>query len=107
VDRAVRTLHGEIVGPYWPPGREAVEAGYQTLRFPYAELAVPGFAVEQAMDRAAFVGYLRTWSAVRRFVEAQQMDPLASVLPRLEADWPADECRRVRWPLFLRVGRKP
>jgi len=107
VDRAVRTLHGEIVGPYWPPGREAVEAGYRTLPFPYAELGVPEFAVEQPMDRAAFVGYLRTWSAVRRFSDAQQMDPIATVWPRVEADWPPDESRRVRWPLFFRAGRKP
>ncbi len=106
VDRAVRTLHGEIVGPYWPPGREAVEAGYRTLPFPYPEVTAPAFAVEQTMTRDAFVGYLRTWSAVRRFVDAQQMDPLATVLPRIDADWPATASRTVRWPLFVRAGHR-
>lgn len=106
VDRAIRTLHGEIVGPYWPAGREAVEAGYRTLPFPYPELTVPAFAVEQAMTRDAFVGYLRTWSAVRRFVDAQRMDPLAMVLPAIDADWPAEGSRTVRWPLFFRAGHR-
>jgi SAM-dependent methyltransferase len=104
VDPLVRRLHGEIVGPYWPPGRGHVDAGYRTLPFPFPEVEVPVFALEQALDRRGFEGYLRTWSAVRRFVDAQQMDPLAPVLPGIQADWPAGEVRSVRWPLFVRAG---
>jgi ubiquinone/menaquinone biosynthesis C-methylase UbiE len=107
VDVLTRTLHRDIVGPYWPAGREHVEAGYRTLAFPYLEEKVPPFSLELALDRRGFEGYLRTWSAVRRFVEAQQMDPLAELLPTLLADWPADEVRIVRWPLFIRAGFQP
>jgi SAM-dependent methyltransferase len=106
VDRAVRTLHTDVVGPYWPPGREMVDAQYRPLPFPYAEVAVPPFAIEQRMGRDRFVGYLRTWSAVVRFADAQRMDPLATVMPDIEHEWPADDARLVRWPLFVRAGHR-
>jgi SAM-dependent methyltransferase len=105
VDPLVRALHGEIVAPYWPPGREMVDTEYRTVPFPFPEVPVPVFALEQPLRLDQFVGYLRTWSAVRRFVNAQRMDPLGSLLPRLEADWPPDEIRLVRWPIFVRAGR--
>lgn len=104
VDPLVRRLHRDIVGPYWPAGREHVDAGYRTLPFPLPEVRGPELSLEQPFDRRAFEGYLRTWSAVRRFVDAQQMDPLASLLPQLYAQWPAEEVRTVRWPLFVRAG---
>jgi SAM-dependent methyltransferase len=104
IDPLVRTLHRDIVGPYWPPGRELVDSEYRTVPFPFASIAVPPFAAERKLDRQAFVGYLRTWSAVRRFVEAQRMDPLASLLPHLEAAWPSGEERLVRWRLFGLAG---
>jgi SAM-dependent methyltransferase len=106
IDPLVRALHGEIVAPYWPPGREMVDAEYRGVAFPFAEVTVPAFELERGLRFEQFVGYLRTWSAVRRFVAAQRMDPLASLLPKMAADWPADEIRLVRWPLFVRAGRK-
>jgi SAM-dependent methyltransferase len=106
VDALVRRLHGEIVGPYWPAGREHVDAGYRSLPFPFPEVAVPQCSLEQRMERTAFEGYLRTWSAVRRFVDAQGMDPLSAVLPGIRADWPDSEVRTVRWPLFVRAGSR-
>ncbi len=107
VDRAVRTLHTDVVGPCWPPGREMVEARYAPLPFPFPEIDIPSFAIEQQMTRGAFEGYLRTWSAVRRFADSHHMDPLAMVLPDIHAAWSPDEVCAVRWPLFVRAGHRP
>lgn len=104
IDALVRRLHGEIVGPYWPAGREHLDAGYSSLSFPFPEIEAPALAVEQALDGDAFEGYLRTWSAVKSFVDAQGMDPLAPLLPKFRAAWPPRVVRAVRWPLFIRAG---
>jgi len=107
VDPLVIRLHGEIVGPYWPPGREIVDTGYRSIVLPFPELDVPAFTMERRLTRESFVGYLRTWSAVRRYSQACGQDPVTHVLPALEAAWPSEEARLVLWPLFVRAGLKP
>jgi hypothetical protein len=97
--------HG-IVGPYWPPERRLVEAGYQGIAFPFAAVSTPPFNMEERWERAHLLGYLRSWSATGRFVEAQGVDPVAALEQRLAPLWAdAGSTRKVSWPVVLRVGR--
>ena len=58
-DRAVNAVLSrvdqQVVGPYWPPERCHVEAGYSTISFPYPELDHPDFQMQQhwTLDEAA------------------------------------------------------
>jgi SAM-dependent methyltransferase len=106
LDEALHRYHDEIVGPYWPPERRMVDTRYASVPFPFAEIAGPPFALEQRMTRLAVEGYLRTWSASRRYREARGDDPVARIAPTLAAEWSDPrEVRPVRWPLFVRAGR--
>lgn len=106
VDAAVEEFYGAVVGPYWPPERSHVMAGYRTLPFPFEELAPPAFAITLDWTLADILGYLGTWSAVARFRAAEGRDPVALFTPTLRAAWGRpDEVRPVRWPLALRVGQ--
>jgi len=107
IDRVVAHYYRDVVGPYWPPERAAVEDGYRSLPFPFAEIASPPFRIRQRWDLARFAGYLGTWSASRHWSDAHGgADPLAEIAPDLAAAWgdPVAE-RDVEWPLGLRVGR--
>ncbi len=107
-DRVVGEFFGVVVGPYWPPERVHVERGYLDLPFPYADIDVPDFSITCRMDLEAFLGYIGTWSAVRRFIDDRGSDPLESLRRRLVPAWgDASTERVVHWPLALRVGRKP
>ncbi|MDQ2978845.1 MAG: class I SAM-dependent methyltransferase [Acidobacteriota bacterium] len=107
VDAVVRRLSAEVVGPYWPPERALVERGYGTLEFPFEEVPAPAFAMGKLWTFPDLLGYLRTWSANRRFEESTGDDPLRIVESELRAAWgePGD-ARTARWDLDLRVGRK-
>ena len=85
LDRELRRFHDEIVGPYWPPERKMVDDHYRGVPFPFAEIAVPPFALEQPMTRHGFEGYLRTWSATHRYRAARADDPLDQISPALTA----------------------
>jgi SAM-dependent methyltransferase len=101
-------FYTRIVGPYWPPERVIVEARYAPVVLPFDEIAAPPFALEQDMNREGFAGYVGTWSAVQRYRQAVGQDPLPLIQAAIDRCWPTpDTIRRVRWPLFLRVGRKP
>jgi SAM-dependent methyltransferase len=97
----------ETVGPYWPPERRHVEDGYRNLSFPFAQLAVPSFDMEEHWSVAQLLGYLRTWSATGRYVEANRVDPVAVLEERL-APLPGDSNSRLKvtWPLAVRAGRR-
>lgn len=106
VDAVIDGFYREVVGPYWPAERALVEDGYRSLSFPFAEIAPPRFSMEERWDLAHLLGYLRTWSAVRRFISANGRDPVDSILPELAAAWGlAKAVRRICWPLGIRVGR--
>jgi SAM-dependent methyltransferase len=107
VDRVVDRLYRVVVGPYWPPERALVEAGYGTIEFPFAEQTPPAFRMEKRWALDDFAGYLRTWSAAKRYREAVGGDPIDVVRADLLRAWGVPgRVRRIFWTLALRVGRK-
>ena len=108
LERELARFHSQVVGRYWPPERRHVEAGYATLPFPYPELDPPAFVMEERWSISQLLGYLRTWSATQRFREQVGHDPVNQLERELAPHWgDVSRQRRVRWPLTLRVGRKP
>jgi SAM-dependent methyltransferase len=107
VDPLVQTFYYEVVGPYWPHGRQYVEDGYRSLTFPYSPIEVPRFTMEAQWPLAHFLGFVRSWSATGRYIQRYGVDPVATLEEQLERVWgdPGRE-RRITWPLSLRVGRK-
>lgn len=96
----------EAVEPYWPPGRELLDAGYTTVPFPFEELAVPAFEMRQTWRADDLIAYLHTWSSVKRCVAAGQPDPVVAAAPALRAAW-GPGARDIVWPLLWRCGRLP
>lgn len=105
VDRVVKRLYEDIVGPYWPPERRHIENGYADLDFPFTATSAPPpkFEMVERWHPSQFCAYLHTWSAVQRYCTARHEDPIARMEPELRAAWGAAQ-RAVRWPLHLRVG---
>jgi SAM-dependent methyltransferase len=106
-DEVLRRFTSETVGPYWPPERALVDAGYGTIEFPFAEIDPPAFEMDAWWPLAALLGYIGTWSATTRFRTARGYDPLPELAAQLRRAWGVSETpRRIAWPLSLRVGRR-
>jgi SAM-dependent methyltransferase len=106
LDAALRRFHGETVGPHWPPERALVDAGYEGLELPFAELSAPPTAMEAWWTLEEFAGYLSTWSAVQRARAATGTDPLPAIIATLREGWGGEgPVRRIEWPFTLRAGR--
>ena len=107
IEAVVRRLYGGIVGEYWPEERGEIERGYDHIEFPFPEERPPVFHMEKDWSLPDLVGYLRTWSATRRYQAARGHDPVALVEADLARAWdgPASLRRHARWPIQLRVGR--
>jgi ubiquinone/menaquinone biosynthesis C-methylase UbiE len=108
VDRLLQTYYWETVGKYWPPERRYVEDGYRSLPFPFEEIPGPSLSMRENWTLAQFLGYLRSWSATGRYVDAHGEDPVAGLNEQLGPIWgDAQRVRVMSWPLSLRLGRKP
>ena len=105
VDAIVSDFYRNVVGPYWPRERRHVEEGYRGLPCPLEPLAPPHFSLENSWSADEVLGYLGTWSAVRRYRAMRRVDPLELLAPALRRAW-GEGRRRVRWPIHMKAGRR-
>ena len=107
MDAPFRHFYAETVGPYWPPERSMIDDAYRSLDFPFAEIQPPAFYIEVEWTLPRLLDYLSTWSAVKRYRTERGSDPLPALRAELQPGWGSPEmARQLRWPLFLRVGRR-
>ena len=104
VDAAINRLYVDLLDPYWPPERALVEGRYAGIELPGEEVAFPELAMTASWTVDEMLGYLRTWSASKRYEQNEGHDPVALVEAALREAWGADE-RAVRWPLTVRASR--
>jgi SAM-dependent methyltransferase len=106
VDAVLARLRNEYIEPFWPPGREHVDAGYRTLPFPFTELDAPDFEMTADWDLHGLVGYINTWSATKRFEKANGFNALDRMASEFASAWGEPATRRtLHWKLVVRVGQ--
>lgn len=106
LDERFRHFYRQEIGPYWPPERKLVDGGYADIAFPFAELAAPEFTIERNWGLGDLLGYVSTWSATRRAVEAGRGDIPETFAADLSRLWgPRGRKRPVAWPVHMRLGQ--
>jgi len=104
VKNVCNKFYDETVGPYWPPERKIVEAGYGSLDFPFQEIQSPSYKIEVSWNLDQLIGYFSSWSATTRYKVATGNDPLPALREQLAA-YLGHERVDLHWPISLRVGR--
>jgi len=106
LDPVVERFYYHTMRSWWSPERRLVDEQYRTLPWPWEELPMPEVRMTAEWRLLGLLGYLSSWSAVRRYREARGDDPVAAIAGELSEAWgPAERERTVTWPLFGRVGR--
>lgn len=99
-------FYWDEIGPYWPPERKLVDTGYTTIDFPFEELATPPMEIRLEWKLTEFLGYLSTWSSVRKAKEAGREKVLLSFANDISNAWGDKSTRRsIEWPINMRVGK--
>jgi len=102
----LQDYYGNVVGPYWPPERAHVDAGYKTLAMPFPEEEGPAFRIEEDWPLERLIAYYGTWSAAKEYRRIREEDPLPVLRSMLVDVWSApEETKRIVWPIALRIGR--
>ena len=106
VDKVLAHFYNDIVGPFWQPERRYIDEAYQTIPFPFEPISAPSFEMPCQWGFAQMMGYLGTWSAVKKYEAHTGINPLSLVANDFETAWGREEVRKVVFPLFVRAGRK-
>ena len=111
IDQVVNHLYGPVLEDYWPEERRLVEAGYAHVEFPYEKIQSPPFVMASGWNLAQLVGYLNTWSAVKKYIQRNNSNPVDAIYADLLAasgdpDNTKDTIYKVSWPLTILIWRK-
>jgi len=106
VDAVFDRLHNDLLGPYWPAGREHVITQYRLLPFVFENIVAPAFEVRCDWSLPQYLAYLRSWSASQRCLRETGRDAVDEISAAMQAAWgDPDQARAVIWPLTLKAGR--
>ena len=103
-DGVVDELYTDIANEFWPPERRHIEERYAGITMPAAEIDVPRVNMYADWTADDMLGYLRTWSACRRYRKAHDRDPVTLIAGKLQDAWGTGS-RPVCWPLTLKACR--
>jgi len=105
IDAVINHLYGPVLDTYWPPERRLVESDYRDIEFPFRQIATPAFSMESRWTLDQLLGYLRTWSAARRYQSERGIDPVVATAESLLPLWGERHIiKTIHWPMPLRVG---
>ncbi|MBS1509306.1 MAG: class I SAM-dependent methyltransferase [Bacteroidetes bacterium] len=104
IDEIIRHYHNYTLGAYWDEERKYVDAGYKTVPFPFPEIAAPPFSIKLYWTLKDLEGYLHTWSALQKYLQQHQINPVTTVIKGIEEVWGGGEKREIIFPLHLRLG---
>lgn len=106
IDQLVAYLHNDILNDYWLEENRLVEHGYRDIPFPFEEITCPALYSKRTMTLEDILGYLHTWSAVQRYIEANNKNPIDQIREELDRlNTSGGKAFDVHWKLLLRVGR--
>ncbi len=106
VDPLFLQFYNDVVGPFWPHERLHIENGYADLDFPFEQIKTPEFQIDARWSLDDFLGFLRTWSATVRYINAKGHDPVSLWQEKFKMAWGNDQNKKIFWPLTLLIGHQ-
>lgn len=110
IDVVIEDYYLNVVGDHWPTERKLVESGYEAIQLPFEPLEAPPIEMRVKWTFDELLGYLETWSASKRWRDAQDADDVFatdSIRPLLEPLWGEETRRVISFPLEFSVRQKP
>jgi SAM-dependent methyltransferase len=104
IDARLINFYKNVVGPYWNKERKLIDDEYKSIPFPFEEIKTPAFEFSFKWTKDQLEGYLTTWSAVQKYIQANQVNPVTKFMDEIGL-FCASDLLTVTFPLFVRLGR--
>jgi len=104
IDALIGDYHFNTLKNYWDAERKYVDEEYSTIAFPFTTIQAPPFSIRCYWTLEELDGYLHTWSALQKFIEINQYDPVPDLIEKIKTHWPGDKAEII-FPVHLKSGR--
>lgn len=104
INKLFDEYHFKKVGDYYDAERKYVDAHYATIPFPFEKMSTPSFEIIKYWTLQDFEGYLNTSSALHKYIAVHKVSPVPSFIESVKAFWPADETKKIIFPIHLLLG---
>jgi ubiquinone/menaquinone biosynthesis C-methylase UbiE len=105
IDKLVNTqLYKNTLGKYWDYERKYVDDNYTTLSFPFSEIHTSVFTIQLEWTLEELEGYINSWSALQKFIEANQFSPADQLIKQIQPHW-KNEKMKIVFPVYMRMGQ--
>ncbi|MGB7873516.1 MAG: class I SAM-dependent methyltransferase [Anaerolineales bacterium] len=106
IDSWLKRFYWETLNGYWPERIHYLEERYKTLPFPFEEIEPPKFEMKATWELGNLIGFLGSWSAVKKLIDTQGDTTFEEPIKELERLWGDNpDKREIRWPLHFRIGK--
>jgi SAM-dependent methyltransferase len=105
IDHLIHLFYRGDIEPYWPGDRRHIDTQYRSVPWPFdpVTLMIPPMTKRWSLDD--LIGYLGTWSAVKRYMADGHSDPLPGLRRQLQPLWGDASIRDIQWTLHMLAGR--
>lgn len=104
IQQIIEHFYTHTIGPYWDKERVYIDEGYTTIPFPFKEIQAPSFHNKIEWTLPQLMGYLHTWSAVKRYEQKGHINPLSFIEKDLKENWGEEITQSIVFPMLLRIG---
>lgn len=104
INAIIHNYHFNTLGNYWDAERKYVDDNYASIPFPFDEITTPGFEIKLYWTLAELEGYFYTWSALQKFISANNFSPVDALMEQIKPLWGSEDKREIIFPVHLRLG---
>jgi len=104
IDKLIEVHHYSTLATYWDYERKYVDENYSTIPFPFEEIDCPPFSIRLEWTLAQLEGYLLSWSALQKFISANDFNPVEELIRKIRPLWPG-ETVPIIFPVHMRMGK--
>lgn len=102
INTLVQQLYYQVLNGYWDAERRYIDEEYQSIAFPFQQIAVAPLKMCYVWQLSQLLAYLNTWSAIRHYRQQNADNPLAAFEEKLTV---SDQQLQLHFPIFLRLGK--
>ncbi len=104
IDSIIQHYHFETLKNSWDQERKYVDDGYATIPFPFRQIEHPHFEIKLNWSLMDLEGYLNTWSALQKFIAANNYNPVKDLMAEITPFWPTGASLQILFPIHLKMG---
>jgi len=87
MNECFQTFYRKTLAPLLPQEVHHIFQNYKSLPFPFKEVEPPALSINLSWSMGDMMGYLRTWSATKKYMETHGVNPLIQLEEQARPFW--------------------